>query len=355
MYYFKSVSRWNCHSPRFCNFLPILLSSLFVSFLLISCASTPQNNDVPEWVLDCHAAFPSDTYLSAGGESATKEGSRTEAAPSLARFLKTEIETQTHAASLMNSEDNSTNIRRTLATETNLSSSVSLSNLEYTEPYYSKKQKTWYCVAYIEREKAWEQYKPGVEKAKNEFYSFYKNACGESDPFTKCAVMGKSLKSGEDFLEKLDFARILHPKKEAAYEKDRKTVSEIPALIASEKEKCTLYLAVTGDYGNIISSSVSLVLSKSGFKITKSQKEANYTANVFVETNANETEPISMCPSLDFKIESKAGKTVYAVQVKSEKKTLAYTLENAQKKAYPILAEESKKIITMELEEKISK
>lgn len=330
-----------------------LFMILSINILLISCASTLETSAVPDWVADYHAVYLSEEYLLGAGESATKDGSRIEAAASFSRFLKTEIQTQTLAENNAFSDGSSTTIQRTLSTETNLKSSVTISNIEYTEPFYFKKRNVWYCVAYLEREKAWEQYKPTVEKTKTEFYSFYKKACDESDSFIKCALLRKSVKAGEDFLEKLDFARILNAKKEAVYSDDRKTVSEIPVLIVAEKEKCTVCLSVTGDWGSIISSSLSQTLAKNGFKIAKSRSEANYTANAVIETNASGSEPISVNPVLDLKIESSAGKTLYAVQVKSEKKTLAYTLENAQKKAYPILAEESEKVISAGLTETI--
>ena len=162
----------------------------------------------------------------------------------------------------------------------------------------------------------------------------------------------KANKVGAEFLEKLDFARILNPKKEAEYEADRKTASELSGRIEAEKEKCTVYLSVSGDYGNTISSSLSKTLSKNGFKIAKTQKEAVYTASASVEDNATGNDPISIYPNLDLKIESKSGKTIYATEVKVTQKSVSYTLENAQKKAFPILAEDSEKTISAELSEK---
>ena len=125
--------------------------------------------------------------------------------------------------------------------------------------------------------------------------------------------------------------------------------NEIPSKISAEREKCTVYLLVTDDYGNTISSALNQVLSRNGFKLAKSANEANYTANAIVEPNAVGNDPITIYPSLELKITSKGGKTVFANQCKVEQKTIAYTLENAQKKAYPILAKEAEKAINAEL------
>ena len=132
--------------------------------------------------------------------------------------------------------------------------------MEYTDPYYFKKEKKWYCAAFINREKAWIQYRPEVEGAKAELYAMMKNAENEGDPFSKAASYGAAFRSGKKFLEKLEYARILDSAKEEEYASDRKTVSGIPSLI----------FAVKGDYGNIISSALTKTLSENGFRTAKS-------------------------------------------------------------------------------------
>ena len=86
-----------------------------------------------------------------------------------------------------------------------------------------------------------------------------------------------------------------------------------------------------------------------GFMISKSAGGTNYTAQVFVDSNAQGSDPVSIFPSLDLKITSKEGRTVFSNQTKVRSKTVAYTLENAQKKAFPVLAEEADKAISEQL------
>jgi len=130
------------------------------------------------------------------------------------------------------------------------------------------------------------------------------------------------------------------------------SVSSLPALIAAEQNECSVYLLVKGDYGNIMASSLSSLLSKKGIKISKAEKSANYTATALVESNPQGENPVAVYPSLDFKIVNKDGESVYSADIAVEKKTIAYTLENAQKKAYPILADESSKVIDREFSQK---
>ena len=173
----------------------IWMSAGFLLLFCASCASTSEITAAPGWVLDQRSVFPSGRYISASGESPTKDGSRTEASANIAQYFKTEISTQSYVTSSAVSDGNATTMRQTFDTETQVSSSISLFGLEYTEPFYLKKQKSWCCVAYIDREKAWAQYKPGVEKSKAEFYAMYQNGETESDPFSKIVMYKKSLKA----------------------------------------------------------------------------------------------------------------------------------------------------------------
>lgn len=66
-------------------------------------------------------------------------------------------------------------------------------------------------------------------------------------------------------------------------------------------------------------------------------------ANAIIENNAHGAAPVKIYPSLDLKITDKNGKTVFSNQTKMTQKSIAYTLENAQKKAYPLLSRQADK------------
>ncbi|WP_296330836.1 LPP20 family lipoprotein [uncultured Treponema sp.] len=329
---------------------------LFVSIVLLAgCASTAGSGSIPDWMTDYRTVYPETQYIAQRGRADSEQTAKTEAVAQIARYFQTSVNANLKTSIQSVTSGDSISETTSVVNDVDVMSQVDLFAVEYTDPYYFNKEKKWYCVAYIERDKAWNQYQPTVENAKTEFYSMKKKADAESDPLTKCSLYGKSWYSGKKFLEKLEYARILNSQKERAYSDDRKTVSEVPALIAGEKEKCTVYLDVKGDWGNVITSSLSKTLSDQGFKIAKNPKEANYTAHTEVENNAIGNDPIQVQPSLDLKIVSRTGKTVFANQTKSEKKTIAYTLENAQKKAYPLLAEECEKSISTELSKLLGK
>ncbi len=327
----------------------MLILALFAIAYFSSCTSTSEI--APDWLANYRTIYPDTEYIAQRSRADSDQTAKTEAVAQIARYFQTSVSAnlKTSVQSVTSGENESETT--SVVNNVDVMSQVELFAVEYTDPYLEKKENKWYCVAFIEREKAWTQYKPTVDDARTEFYAMKKNADEETDPLTKCTAYGKAWNSGKKFLEKLEYARILNAKKEAEYAEDRRAVSEIPGKISAEREKCTVYLSVTGDYGNTISSALSKTLSGNGFKVAKTENEANYTANAIVEPNAVGSDPITVYPSLDLKITSKGGKTVFANQCKVEQKTIAYSLQNAQKKAYPILAKEADKAIEAELKQ----
>lgn len=325
----------------------ILLSILLLAYSQAFCAKPKE----PEWLHNYRTVYPDSEYIVQRGRADTEETAKTEALAQIARYFKTSVnarlKTSVQSVATNGSVDESTFV----VNDVDVISQVELFAVEYTDPYYVKKEKKWYCAAFINREKAWIQYRPAVEGAKSDFYAMKKNAEREADPFSKAAACGAALRSGKRFLEKLEYARILNAQKEAEYAPDRESVHEVPSRITAEKAKCSLYLNVKGDYGNIISSALTKTFSENGLNAAKSAGAANYNADVVVENNALGDDPISVYPSLEIKITTKDGKTVYSHQTKVSAKTVAYTIENAQKKSYPILAEQSEKAVSQELSE----
>ncbi len=325
----------------------LLLSILLLAYSQAFCAKPKE----PEWLHNYRTVYPDSEYIVQRGRADTEETAKTEALAQIARYFKTSVnarlKTSVQSVTTTGTVDESTFV----VNDVDVISQVDLFAVEYTDPYYVKKEKKWYCAAFINREKAWIQYRPAVEGAKSDFYAMKKNAEREADPFSKATAYGAALRSGKKFLEKLEYARILNAQKEAEYAPDRESVNEVPSRISAEKAKCSLYLNVKGDYGNIISSALTKTFSESGLSTAKSKGAANYNADVVVENNVLGEDPISVYPSLEMKITTKDGKTVYSHQTKVSAKTVAYTLENAQKKSYPLLAELASKAVLQELSE----
>lgn len=318
----------------------------FLANLLLAFVTFAKPAPMPEWVTNHRAVYPDAQYIAQRGSGKSAEQARTDALAQIARYFQTSVSANLTTTLKAVQTADSVQEETTIIDEMAVMSHVRLFAAETTESYYNKKEKRWYSVAFIEREAAWRQYAPSVENAKTRFHALLGNAEGEGEPFLKCERYKAAWEDGKDFLEVLEYARILHPKNEAAYTGDRAAVSRIPALIAGEREKCVLHLSVTGDYGNIVATALTNALEKCGLRTSAGASGAAYTATAVVEPNASGADPLNVRPSVEIKIQDRGGRNVYSLQVRSEEKTVAYTLENAQKKAYPALAAECEKKLT---------
>lgn len=323
----------------------LILTSL-MTFSLLAFAK----NITPEWVNNYRTLYPDSEYIAQRGRADTEETSKTEAIAQISRYFQTTVNANLQTSMQSYSNGKTVEEKIEVINDVDVMSQVSLFAVEYTDSYYNKKEKKWYCLAYINRENAWQQYQPLVDGAKAEFYALCRNAEKEEDILTKCSAYVKAWNSGKKFLEKLEYARLLSSKKEAAYAVDRQALSEIPGIISEQLNSSSVYLEVQGDYGNIISSALTDVLSKNGLTVSKNKVGSNYTASAIIDDNVQGSDPLCIYPSLDFTITSNKGKSVFASQTAITTKAVAYSLANAQKKAYPLLAEK----VTTEVSDKLN-
>ena len=309
-----------------------------IFFILCSfaavCFAKPKSE--PEWFKNYRSVFPNSEYLAQKGSGTTAEDAKTDAASQLARYFQSTV--SANLSTTMSSITTGSSVQEEIRVidEVNVSSEVEFIGLEYTESYYYKPEKKWYAIAYMVREDAWIQYKPKIEAEKTKFYAFLKKAESEDDSFTKVSLYNNAWKVSSDFMEKLEYGRIINPKEEEKYSADRTTIAELPAKIEKEQKNLTIFVNLKGDYGNIMETSIKTALEKGGFIVGE---KGNYIADVIVSSNPNGENPVTIMPAVIVSIKSSEGKAVFSYEAKMMEKTVAYSLENAQKKAFPKLAE----------------
>jgi len=305
---------------------------------------------LPNWVQNYRKVYPDSEYLCQRGSGKSAEEAKTDATGALARYFQMNV--SANLSTTMTSISSGTEIQEETAIINNVQvmTQVDFFGLEYTEPYYLKKEKKWYCVAFINRENAWIQYKPQIEIAKNTFEGLLKKLDKESDSFIKLKSLKTTWQKGKDLIEKLEYGRLIFPTRESEYSSSRDIFSELPVIFEETKSKCKTFIKVHGDYNRIFTTGISTVLSECGFDVVKNYDESIYIAEVVIEDNSTGGEPLAITPTVNIKIVSKNGKTVYSYEEFSNEKTVSYTLENAQKKAYPKLTAQIKAVLKNEFE-----
>ena len=312
-----------------------LLPLILLPLLLLPASARRQ--DAPEWYPDARKAFPADRFLTQAGAGDSADRARTDAAGALARYFKTSVDASLRTTMTAISTERGAGEETRVVDDVTLSSNVELFALELTEPYRDKKDRKWHCVAYIEREAAWRQYRPRVESLRDVAAGFRARAEREEEPFERVALYRKAWGASLDFLESLEFARIIYPRAEAEFAKDRERAAEIPSLIGAEAANLTVRVESKGDWGGTVEQGAKRGLERAGFRVVQGAG-ANYTATLRVEPNATGGDPLAVLPSATLSVTGRGGRGIASVQAALEEKTVAYTLETAQKKSYPRLS-----------------
>ena len=307
---------------------------LWLSFVSAVCFAKPKSE--PDWFKNYRTAFPNSEYLAQRGSGVTAEEAKTDAAAQLARYFQSTV--SANLSTIMSSITTGSSVQEEtrVIDEVNVTSEVEFIGLEFTESYYYKPEKKWYAVAFMVREDAWVQYRPKIEAEKTKFNSFLKKAESEEDSFTKLSLYKSAWKVSGDLMEKLEYGRIINPKEEEKYSADRTEVAELLSKIEKEQKNLTIVVNLKGDYGNIVETSIKTALEKGGFIVGEN---GNYTADVVVSSNPNGENPVTIMPAVTVSIKSSEGNAVFSYEAKLTEKTVAYSVENAQKKVFPKLAE----------------
>ncbi len=308
---------------------------LLLFLLLISTFVFAKTAPVPSWVSDYRSIFPDSEYIAQRGSGDSAEKAITDASASLARYFQMTV--NANISTTMTAD------KTTVVDEVHVKSDVKLFGMQFTEPYRYKKDKKWYAVAYLKRSDAWVQYKPIVDQSSKTFAEKYKKIEEEQDNFSKIALCYSASEAGKELLARLEYARIISPKNEASYQKDRDNIAKIPVLIDEAKGNCIIYFDCPNDYNNILTTVISSAFSKAGMTVSKNQSQANYICSIDIDNNATGSDPLTIIPVVSVRIAGKDGRAVYAYDCTARDKTISYTMENAKKKGYPKLAKDLEK------------
>ena len=321
-----------------CGFIGAVLA-----VLLFGCATTKQQ-EIPQWVVNYRSVYPTSEFIAQRGEGKTSDEAMAKADELIARSIQTNVETALASstktmvvgagAEAVASEEVKTENR------TEITSTVTLLNVEHPVTFYDKNEKKWYAMSVIDREEAWKRYLPNIDTALVTFNAAFKKASSEDEPFIANVYLRSAWEAGKILLERLEYARTISEVKEAAYKTDRDNIASIPARMLQNNIDSTLSVAITGDNGNIIREAV--VSTFSGLGMTVGETSSIYKLDVVISDNATgDAETIyKIYPDIKISIVGKSGKTVYSYALKWNEANgqAAGTIERAERLAFQKMA-----------------
>ena len=289
------------------NFLLIIIFCLSLFYV--------QAVEKPDWVDSWRTIYPDAIYVAQLGKATGKNGAldaKNVAANTVAQYLNSKVESEINSfMQTSTGQDKNgklvTSFERQNKQNITISVDLSLTSLLFTEPWYNKKEKTWYCVAYAEREKLWEQYVPTLQHERDKLFAFYRTAEESSEPIFRIKYYGASKEYEEDFFTAYSYARILSiPLTEKNFQNDAKLISSVRAKTEREKINCTFSINTQGDVNNTIYQSLKAALSEEGFTVKNSGEDAAYIVNANILLSDTEIQNIHVIkPTIDITITGK--------------------------------------------------
>lgn len=316
----------------------LLLKLLFCMFFPVFA-----KDEIPIWFKDFRSIYPDSEYIAQRGIGDSPEKAKTDTTGALGRFFQTNVDSSIKTSMVSETSDSKINVISSVIDEIKIDSKVEFIGLEFTEPYYSKKEKKWYCVAFINRHNAWKQFLPQIEECKHSFESQLEVAEKEAELITKLSIYKEVWNKGGELNKKLEYGRILMPLEESKYESYREMVAEIPVRFRDIQKQCSVYLEINDDYGKMIISAISTAFVNNGFQVAKQKNDSKYIVEITINDNSSGDNPVSILPEVNISVLSNNGKndvSLYFYDKTAKEKTVSYTLENAKKKAYSKLSSE---------------
>lgn len=206
----------------------LLLIILTFSLLCFCCVSTSKSIDVvqesvvqtPKWITDQGrlSIFPDSIYISQLAYGNTAQESKEKASANISEYIKSTVVSSTTSSYLYKSISNNVMEKQEVKEDISIFTDNNLYKIEYTNPFYYSDLGQFACVAYINKDQAFNFVKPKLETAKQNFSTAFTNALSKESLLDKIIGIKNAQKLLVDFYEVYDFARAINPAKATVYE-----------------------------------------------------------------------------------------------------------------------------------------
>lgn len=276
-----------------------LLFLFGVSLFLEGCISSRKNHNeeivsAPKWIVDqCRwELFPTEVYVSQLAYGDTAQESKEKASANISEYIKSTVVSSASARYFYTEYTQRGTEEKELQQDIHVSSANNLYKLEYTNPYYYEELGQFACVAYINREHAFNFVCPKLEIARKQFPAAYSTALKKESLIDRIIGIKRSQCVLSDFYEVYDFARAILPEKAILYEEIDALASESILKIKEIAASVLITIQGKGDTALLeksgVITEVSNQFNKMGVVVGSSQN-ANCIAVVEVRAVITET------------------------------------------------------------------
>lgn len=282
------------------------------------------------------------SYIAQRGFGETEQIAQENALASLSKYFQMNVSVEAEERTIVKDSSSKSEISESVFVK----SETELFAVRYTKAIYNKKQKTYEVEAYINRDEAWEIYKPSLESAIEPFRKLYQNAENQNETILKITGFFHALeKAKEDELEKkLDFAKIIKPDQAVFYETERNALWNIDVLLKELCDFCSVKVKCENDYEERITKNLEQTFSNFGIK---KKENAEYLCLVVINENAKQL-PAGFFFTPSFTIEIRKNGNVLFSSSKQLKRVGAKDKTIAKQRAYSVVANNASEILRKE-------
>lgn len=198
-----------------------------ISFLCFGCVSGNRNVEVvsdeviklPKWISDQGRLelFPESTFISQLAYGNSAEQAKAKAASNISEYIKSSVSSSVTSNYFYKESKTGFTEESSLTENIKITTENDLYKIEYTNPYYYEDLGQYVCVAFINRNEAFNFVKQKLEIGKIEFPLAYSKAMSNESLLDKIIGIKKAQEILKDFYEVYDFARAINPEKCKVY------------------------------------------------------------------------------------------------------------------------------------------
>ena len=167
------------------------MKKLLIIFILVSsvfgfCFAKSKNQkksletekSVPKWITDQGrlTLFPDSDFISQLAYGNTAQDSKENASANISEYIKSSVESSTSSNYFYKKSSGKVIENREVKEDIKISTNNNLFKIEYTNPYYYEDLGQYVCVAFINKNQAFDFVKPKLDIGKNTFLQSYANA-----------------------------------------------------------------------------------------------------------------------------------------------------------------------------------
>jgi len=298
---------------------------ILVSCLLgLSCASNKIDQDseknvvekAPKWISDQGRLelFPESQFVSQLAYGNSAQESKENASANVSEYIKSTVVSSTTSHYFYQENNDSFSETRELQENVSISTENNLYKLEYTNPYYYPDLGQFVCVAFINRNQAFNFVKPKLDNAKNNFPAVYSDALNKDSLLDKIIGIKNAQKILVEFYEVYDFARAIVSEKTKIYEEIDSLAKDSFVQMRELSSSVLMKIEGVGDTELLEKSGIISELSnqfeKKGFVIGNSL-QSNCITLVEVKYSITETkETYEAYPEISIKIIEKGAEKI---------------------------------------------